>query len=169
MNLYPIPFDFIEKNIDLSWCDVRWGYENNLITSELPIRKAERKVLTGSYSVPELELSFVIPDSSDHIDHFLKEICSGFEKENDATVKNKWLFIVLSWLWNNRDHFEDPLNEVEIIYSDFNYPSEIEGFVKYMPPSDEYDSSVHTQMENINHLMDNWKEYLEKESAIFKI
>ncbi|WP_230479647.1 DUF2247 family protein [Erwinia amylovora] len=72
MNLYPIPFDFIEKNTDLSWYDVKWGYENSLITSELPIRKAQRRVLTGSYSVPELELSFVIPSSSDHIDNFFE-------------------------------------------------------------------------------------------------
>lgn len=38
-----------------------------------------------------------------------------------------------------------------------------------MPPSDGYDPSMHSQMENINHLMDKWKNYLEKESAVFKI
>ncbi|WP_286177934.1 DUF2247 family protein [Enterobacter sp. Ap-1006] len=48
MNLYPIPFDFIDKNIHLSWCDIKWGYKNNLITSDVPIKKAEKIVLTGS-------------------------------------------------------------------------------------------------------------------------
>lgn len=167
MNLYPIPFEFIEKNAHLSWCDVKWGYENNLITSDVPIKKAENIVLTGSYTNPELELSFVIPGESDHVASFLEELCSESEQEDDPTIKQKWLFILLSWLWNNRNSFEDPLAEVEIIYADFDYPPEIEGFIKYMPPSDGYDPSIHSQMENTNHLMDKWRNYLEKESAVF--
>jgi len=168
MNIYPIPFDFIEKSSHLSWCDVKWGYENNLITSDVPIKKAEKNVLTGNYTNPELELSFVIPGESDHVTHFLKELCSEFEQKDEPTIKQKWLFILLSWLWSNRNNFEDPLAEVEIIYADFDYPPEIEGFIKYMPPSDGYDPSKHCQMENINHLMDKWKNYLETGSAVFK-
>lgn len=168
MNLYPVPFYFFDKITNLSWCDIKWGYENNLITSELPIKKAESAVLTGNYKAPELELSFVLPGQSDRIVLFLKELCSEPELEDDSTVKKKWLFIVLYWLWNNLDNFKDPLDEVEKIYADFDYPSEIEGFVKYMPPSDGYDPSIHTQVENINNLMNNWKIYLEKESALFR-
>ncbi|WBG91742.1 DUF2247 family protein [Pantoea piersonii] len=169
MNLYPIPPDFIEKITKLSWCDIKWAYEYKLITSEIPIKKAEREVLSGSYAAPELELSFITPGKSDDITPFLKNLCSEDQQKDDSIVKKKWLFIVLSWLWNNRHNFKDPLDEVENIYADFDYPSEIESFVKYMPPSDGYDPSTHTQTENINHLMDNWKSYLEEESSLFKI
>ncbi|MEM6160100.1 DUF2247 family protein [Erwinia sp. P6884] len=168
MNLYPIPFDFIDKNSHLSWCDVKWGYENNLITSDVLIKKAEKNVLAGNYTNSELELSFIIPGEVNHVAHFLKDLCSELDPEDDLITKRKWLFIVLYWLWNNRNSFEDPLAEVEMIYADFDYPSEIEGFIKYMPPSDGYDPSKHSQMENINHLMNKWKNYLEKRSTIFK-
>ncbi|ATA25830.1 hypothetical protein BIY26_05125 [Brenneria goodwinii] len=168
MNLYPIPFDFIDKKTHLSWHEVKWGYENNLITSEVPIKKAEGIVLTGNYTDTELELSFIIPGQTDHIAPFLKATCSEVEQEDDSIIKQKWLFIVLSWLWCNRNNFDDPLGEIENIYADFDYPSEIEGFVKYMPPSDGYDPSAHTRVENINRLMNNWEEYLEKVSIIFK-
>lgn len=168
MNLYPIPFDFIDKNFHLSWCDVKWGYENNLIISDVPIKKAERNILTGDYANPELELSFVIPSESNYINPFLNELCSESERKDDLKIKMKWLFIVLSWLWENRNSFDDPLAEVEIIYADFDYPSEVEGFIKYMPPSDGYDPSMHSQIENINHLMSRWEHYLEKGSAVFK-
>ncbi|MCE0489996.1 DUF2247 family protein [Pantoea sp. Mb-10] len=169
MNLYPIPFEFIKNYAHLSWCDVKWGYENNLITSDVLIRKAENNVLTGSYEKAELELSFITLGESAHVVSFLKELCPEIEQEDNSKIKKKWLFIVLSWLWSNRKSFEDPLAEVEIIYADFDYPPEIEDFIKYMPPSDGYDPSMHSQMENINHLMDKWKNYLEKESAVFKI
>lgn len=168
MNLYPIPFDFIDESTHLSWCDVKWGYENNLITSDVPIKKAEKSLLTGVYSNPELELSFVIRGEVNQVTPFLKQLCSGFEQKDELLIKKKWLFIVLNWLWNNRNNFEDPLAEVEMIYADFDYPPEIEGFIKYMPPSDGYDPSKHSQIENINHLMDKWKSYLEKESTVFK-
>ncbi len=46
MNLYPIPADFIQEKVNLSWCDIKWGYEKNLLTSEIPIKKAENSLLT---------------------------------------------------------------------------------------------------------------------------
>jgi len=168
MNLYPIPFDFIDENFHLSWCEVKWGYENSFITSDVPIKKAEKNVLTGCYTSTELELSFVVPSESNYIGPFLKDLCSECEQKEDLKIKRKWLFIVMSWLWDNRNGFDDPLAEVEIIYADFDYPSEVEGFIKYMPPSDGYDPSMHSQIENINHLMSKWKNYLEKGSAVFK-
>jgi len=168
VNLYPIPFDFIDEIFHLSWCEVKWGYENNLITSDVPIKKAEKNVLAENYTKPELELSFVTLDESNQVAPLLNELCSELEREDDLTIKKKWLFIVLSWLWSNRNSLEDPLAEVEIIYADFDYPSEIDGFIKYMPTSDSYDPSTHSQMENINHLMENWKLYLEKGATEFK-
>jgi len=168
MTLYPVPYDFIVKNTHLSWCDVKWGYENNLIASDVPIKMAEQIVLTGSYIDSELELSFLMPESSNEVSLFLEKLCTGFEQDNDSTIRQKWLFIVLSWLWNNRASFADPLSEVEIIYADFDYPAEIEGFVKYMPPSDGYDPSTHSQTENMNHLMENWVNYLEEKFVEYK-
>ena len=48
-------------------------------------------------------------------------------------IREKWLYILLSWLWINRESFEDTLDEVESIYTDFDYPAEIESFIKYIP------------------------------------
>lgn len=160
MNLYPIPADFINQKVNLSWCDIKWGYENNLITSELPIKKAENIVLTEIYTKAELELSFLIPYQSNDIFPYLNELCS--ETNEDSTIREKWLYILLSWLWLNRESFEDPLDEVESIYTDFAYPAEMDSFIKYMPPTDRYDPSLYSYAENINRLMKNWESYLQK-------
>ncbi|MDV4265233.1 DUF2247 family protein [Acinetobacter seifertii] len=160
MNLYPIPADFINQKVNLSWCDIKWGYENNLITSELPIKKAENIVLTEIYTKAELELSFLIPNQSNDIFPYLNELCS--ETNEDSTIREKWLYILLSWLWLNRESFEDPLDEVESIYTDFAYPAEMDSFIKYMPPTDRYDPSLYSYAENINRLMKNWESYLQK-------
>ncbi|MDP7774142.1 DUF2247 family protein [Acinetobacter nosocomialis] len=166
MNLYPIPADFINEKVTLSWCDIKWGYENNLITCELPIKKAENIVLTEIYTKAELKLSSFIPSESDDIFPFLNELCS--ETNEDSMIREKWLYILLSWLWINRESFEDPLDEVESIYTDFDYPTEIESFIKYIPPTDGYDPSLYSYAENINRLMKNWEIYLQKGADIFK-
>ncbi|PJF02388.1 DUF2247 family protein [Acinetobacter seifertii] len=166
MNLYPIPADFINEKVNLSWCDIKWGYENNLITSELPIKKAENIVLTEIYTKAELELSFLIPNQSNDIFPFLNELCS--ETNKDSMIREKWLYILLSWLWINRANFEDPLDEVESIYTDFDYPAEIDSFIKYMPPNDGDNPSLYSYAENINRLMKNWENYLQKAALKYK-
>ncbi len=168
MILYPIPAEFIEKKADLSWCDIKWGYENNLIGAEVAIKKAENIVLNGNYTKTELELSFLIPSESNDILSFFNKLCRETNEEENSIIREKWLYILLSWLWKNRESFEDPLSEVENIYANFDYPAEIENFITYMPPTDGYDPSIHSHTENINHLMSNWEKYLQKSAIRFK-
>ena len=54
----------------------------------------------------------------------------------------------------------DPLESIEIIYADFDYPAEIESFVRYMPVNDEYDPWAHSDAENEQRLLTHWKDYL---------
>ncbi len=105
-------------------------------------------------------MSFLIPNQSNDIFPYLNELCS--ETNEDSTIREKWLYILLSWLWLNRESFEDPLDEVESIYTDFAYPAEMDSFIKYMPPTDRYDPSLYSYAENINRLMKNWESYLQK-------
>lgn len=169
MNLYPIPFDFIDKTINISWCEIKWGYENHFITSDVLIKKAEKVVSTDTYSNTELELSFLSYSELNHVTPFFKELCPEFKEERDSLrIKQKWLFIILSWLWINRNSFENPLAEVEIIYTNFDYPLEIDNFIRYMPPSDGYDPSMYSFKENIDNLMNNWESYLEMSALLFK-
>ncbi|AQZ81975.1 hypothetical protein BUM88_10325 [Acinetobacter calcoaceticus] len=168
MNLYPIPADFIDEKVNLSWCDIKWGYKNNLLTSEIPIKKAENIVSTGSYTKAELELSFLIPSESNDITPFINELCPNFKEDEYAIISQKWLYVTLSWLWINRESFEDPLDEVESIYTDFDYPAEMDSFIKYMPPTDGYDPSLNSYTENINRLMKNWENYLQRYAVKYK-
>ncbi|HFC6348968.1 TPA: DUF2247 family protein, partial [Neisseria lactamica] len=45
-------------------------------------------------------------------------------------------------------------------YADFDYPEEIESFVRYMPPKDGYIPSAHSNEENIARLYVHWERYL---------
>lgn len=57
---------------------------------------------------------------------------------------------------------------MESIYTDFDYPAEMDSFIKYMPPTDGYDPSLNSYTENINRLMKNWENYLQRYAVKYK-
>jgi hypothetical protein len=48
-----------------------------------------------------------------------------------------WIFLLLSFLFEHQENYDDPLEIVEELYADFNYPEEISSLVRYMPPPKE--------------------------------
>ncbi|MRS17321.1 DUF2247 family protein [Enterobacteriaceae bacterium RIT691] len=167
MNLYPIPSNFFDQNTPLSWNDIKWGCDHNLITSDVPIKKAEEKVLSGTYTTVELEMSFLMPKDTSDVAKLLNTICLDDAIE-DEKLNRKWVFISLLWLWVNKEKYKNPLDEVEKIYADFDYPIQIESFVQYMPPTDGPHPTQYTGQENIERLLGNWKKYLQMESLTFE-
>ena len=63
---------------------------------------------------------------------------------------------MLNNLFIQRNKFQDSLGGVEKIYADFNYPEEIESFVRYMPLSDDFDLSSVTNDEMNLRMHANW-------------
>jgi hypothetical protein len=70
------------------------------------------------------------------------------------------LFLLLAWLYENRGKVQDPLGLVEELYADFDYPEQIAGFVRYMPPQDP--SRV-----GDSYLVENWRRYLDTAGRMY--
>jgi hypothetical protein len=82
--------------------------------------------------------------------------------QDEGEIKTKWLFLALAWLFEHRDEYDDPLEMVEAIYAQFDYPHEIEQFVRYIPTAESvYDAGAHSHEENISRLFTLWREYID--------
>ncbi|EPH9348967.1 TPA: DUF2247 family protein, partial [Neisseria gonorrhoeae] len=90
----------------------------------------------------------------------LKPVLEDLASETRGYSPKNWLYILLNDVFHRKEEFEDPLGEVEKIYADFDYPEEIESFVRYMPPKDGYIPSNHSYEENIARLYSHWEHYL---------
>jgi len=130
------------------------------------VNYANKKVIEESnYDESVIELSMIDKTTTFKIEKLLKNII----KEERFYHTDKWLYIILLDLFNKREKLDDPLGKVEEIYENFDYPEEIESFVRYMPSTDDYDPSKHTYKENINRLYSNWENYLiSKKSSFIK-
>ena len=171
MKMIPIPYTFIHERVLLSWQDALWGYDRQLIGWSDIVAIAENCLLLGSDNPMEVELAGLGKSEAQLVGELLRVLASNEPDDAVISSETKWLFLMLAWLFENRDSVSDPLGEVEIIYADFDYPAEIESFVNYMPVTDGYDPSKHSTEENKARLFSKWEQYLFKtrqDIGIFK-
>lgn len=159
MNDMLIPLQFAQRKFPLNWMDFLWAYKRNLLTWKDLIQAAIDRVGNGSDNELEIELAAVDKQSVWKVSELAEALvnqCSNSDEES----KQKWLLLCLSWTYENREKLADPLGAVEDIYADFDYPSAIESFVRFLPPSDGYVPAQYSQEENCRRLMMNWEEFL---------
>lgn len=72
-------------------------------------------------------------------------------------------------MYENIELLEEYLEEIENIYADFEYPEEMESFVRYMPSTDGYNPSLHSLAENESRLINNWKSYIDRKAKFYNI
>jgi hypothetical protein len=161
MSLTPIPSAFIKEHVRLSWHDALWGYERHLIGWSNIVDLAIDRLCEGSERRLEIELSCLGKSETQQVSELLRKLAVSEKEEKEIVAEKKWLFLVLAWLFFNKADMADPLGDVELIYADFNYPNEIASFVRYMPITDGYDPTQHSQEDNERRLFDNWKKYLD--------
>lgn len=148
--------DLILKKVNLSWEDILWGYEHNYLNWQDIVNYAHNIVFSGNENEIIFKLSLIDKSSLFKLKPILEILASDIENYHP----NKWLYLILYDIFQKKHEIKDPLGEVEKIYEDFNYPEEIESFVRYMPPNDGYIPSEHSYEENISRLYSNWEKYL---------
>lgn len=157
-------FNLSQNTVPLNWKDVLWGYRNQFIGWKDVVNYANDIIINGGGDQDIFELSMINHSNLFELDSLLNKIAGSLDNYNSS----KWLYVLLLQLFNNRNNVIDPLGEVEKIYEHFDYPEEIESFVRYMPVVGDYDPTKHTPEENIKRSYSNWKEYLINQNNQFE-
>lgn len=96
-------------------------------------------------------------NNEEEIDFYLNELTNQIVEPGENTSQEKFLYLLLNWIFKHKEQCSDPLQMVEIIYDDFDYPEEISNFVRYMPSSEHRLNSIEA---SIDRLFNNWAIYL---------
>ncbi|ESP93655.1 DUF2247 family protein [Pseudoalteromonas luteoviolacea] len=156
-----IPLSFILKRRKLLWIEVELGISEGWITYDDAIELAIRRVQSGSENNDELELAGLFSEEYSEIKDVLKKLVKSESQVPFDEVKLVWLRIILSWLYENLNQFEAPLDIVEGLYEDFGYPDEIRHLIKYNNSNDIRERSDLMSMTFEEKLIVLWKEYLQ--------
>lgn len=158
---------FIKSNFKLSWRDVLWGLNNGFLSYSYPIELASNKVDEDPNQLL-IDLLFMPADSHPNDIKDLVERLAAEEIETAQVTADKWRYLLLLWIYENRCRFESPLNIIEMIYSDFGYPDDMRPFIYYLPSEDGYNPSLHSEAENHERMLNNLKEFLDDRASLYK-
>ncbi len=112
--------------------DLLWAYQRKLLTWKDLIQVAIDRVNSGSDNSLEIELAAVGKESVWKVSELAQTLAEQCVNSEEGS-KQKWLFLCLAWAYANQKNLADPLEAVEGIYADFDYPSAIESFVRFLP------------------------------------
>lgn len=69
----------------------------------------------------------------ERVTQLVLELAADQPVVSEESISDKWLFLVLAFVFEHRHTFDDPLTVAEELYSDFGCPDQVAGFVRYMP------------------------------------
>ncbi len=162
-----IPIFFINELTSLSWDEVAWGYHNQYIGWSDAVEFACERLGDHEDEPMVAELAGFSKSESFETGQLLDKLAAKAIDGNEKSIKAKWLYLSLAWLFEIRASLPDPLEAVEEIYSDFGYPEDVAQFVRYMPVTDGYDPSMHSIEENDVRLLSKWRNYLDVKLPLF--
>ncbi|MBR6633867.1 MAG: DUF2247 family protein [Clostridia bacterium] len=153
-------------NIDtpfIDWNILYYGIENDIIAPENAIDYAyvylENKHNEDTPNI--IDLLILENPSKNNVLDLLKLI-----KQNntpDSFCKRILRYLVLDYARNNSSNTNALLEFAEQVYADFDYPEDMNSFIAYMPVTDDYNPSKHTEEENLNRLIHNFDMFMTDE------
>lgn len=157
-------YDYITKKVKLTWDDIVYGIENGYVSPDIAIEHAISEVARCE-EYPESLIDLASLRKGESVYPHLNELANleRIQQDNEC-IKQKWMYLVLDWVYYNKDKYSDSLGLVEQIYSDFDYSEQISTFVRYMPTNEPDLGSLEL---NKARLFKNWKRYLEEQNKRF--
>jgi hypothetical protein len=157
----PLPLDshyIYSKTPWLTWRELFFGLESGYI-DEKKLSEYVCDALTSTSPPEAIELASLEPQEKHLASNILKSLNDKYPStESDPT--KPWIFLLLSFLFENKANYDDPLGIVEQLYADFDYPEEIAPLVRYMPLPEGIEGS-----EDL--LFQNWRAALSNYESMF--
>ncbi|MGI8820484.1 MAG: DUF2247 family protein [Chthoniobacterales bacterium] len=157
-----IPYEFACKRVPLSWQDVQFGLERQLIAPQVAIQKAMDRLSASTDATPD-EIELAGRSAEEPVLQLVSRLAARDTIKCDE-IQSKWLYLLLAWILENCALLNDPLRIVEEVYAAFDYPSEIASFVRYMPM---VGPDLGNREQNEARLYDRWKSYVAEAAKRF--
>ena len=129
----PISFEFLKRLYSMpTWAEIAYGFEHQLLSSKVVIDYTLHKIATTDAPNDD-ELAIASSSTSDSIIESVRKLAIDNGVNDEDKIRSSWAKILLAWIYEHREQYDDLLDIVEEVYSDYDYPEELAGFVRYMP------------------------------------
>ena len=140
---------FGKRLIGLTWVEVKFAISRGWMESGVAVDLAVASLESDNYSQDEAELAALNYTDKFQIADKLEVLASDkYELDN-----NKWAKIFAAWLYEHRSELENPIQSLEVLWSDFEYAESIEPLANQYSPTESADKNLDTE----------WKNFLDSE------
>ncbi len=134
MDNYSICFrDLSDKIKAWTWQELLFGLSNNIIEVDDIIDYVNDLILKKNNNDLDSLIEIIIADR-DKVESIVKKLASNENKQYEEIIISKWIFLIIYHLYISKN--SNINNIIDNIYCDFNYPSDIDYLVSYMPKED---------------------------------
>lgn len=158
-----IPYSFLKPRARLNWREVLFGLDQQLLDPGAPVDIGVDRVMEEDEPSPEL-VDLASMNRGEEARPLVAALSDREADQTVETIRSKWLYLVLAWIFEQREQLRDALQTVEEVYADFGYPEEVAGFVRYMPSADQELGRQQSEAR----LLQRWQTYLESESKKYR-
>lgn len=158
-----ISYEYVSSLVLLNWYDILFAVEEGFLLPEAAIKHAILE-LENNENPKESVINLAYLENGESIYPYIYELGASSEQYKKES-EEKFLYVVLNWIYEHKEIYYDQLEAVEIVYADFNYPEIISNFVRYMP----CDYPILGTLEACNEqIFENWKNFLEHQKSKYK-
>lgn len=157
-----IPYAFIAPKVRLTWREIGFGIEEGLFSPPEVIDLAVDLLSGGDDSNTILELASMGRDEP--VMEIVASLAQTAAPQDIVEIRRLWAFLLLAWIVQHREEYEDPLDLAERVYADLHYPEQAASLIRYMP-SDEPD--LGSPSANEARIFAKWEQYVVEEAAYF--
>lgn len=157
---FKISAEFVTARVLLTPGELVYGYRHGWL-SEQDVVSVALSAFEAGDDLPSAEedLALLLSDDIGRVPDLVGNVAETSAVEPDPG--GVWLFLALAWLHDHRSEHLEPFEVIEMLYADFEYPDEIAGLVRFMPPPAGA-ASGHRALEQ------RWEDFLSRKSAQFR-
>ena len=157
---FELDYDFMTASrIPFDGDDLRLGVSLGLISPTTAIALARDIVGRGTTDPSVVGAAELKPDDIAGVRVALRAVDPEDADLYPPISVRRWVFLELKAAYEVRDRLNDPLGVVEQIYADFDYPSSVAAFVRYMPPPRDAPTGEEA-------LLGRWAQFLADEATV---
>ena len=162
-------FDKIKMPLD--WAMVYHGIKKNILDIDIAHEFACRRLeYDEQISEEELELSWNSNNRLDVLELIEKILDSqGNVEESIERAKDKIRIAIIIYLRETEKDKARLLEQIDMIYADFDYPDDMEKFISYMPICDEFVPESRTIEDNRNYLLSKLDNFIEEQQEKYQL
>ncbi len=153
-----IPYYFLKENdIVLSANEVDYAIQYELIYLKDLGEIVDMSLSKYPNDENLLKLALNLLLDSFHVDTDVRFLSSTSREATyePKSVRNKWRYILLLWLYENKKDSSADYDRINTVYADFDYPVDMERLISYMP------AHGNTEKLGYDNILHNWKDYLD--------